>query len=66
MAMPWGSQTWSKKEKKYSFCIYKDTYLPVTFKGTQEVILVTFHLYDALTKSQNITINRVTFKLKKA
>ena len=54
------------KKKKvlilYIYIIYKDTYLPVTVKGTQEVILVTFHAYDSLTKSQNVTINHVTFK----
>ena len=38
---------------------YKDTYSPVTFKCTQEFVLVTFHLYSALTNRQNIIISHV-------
>ena len=37
---------------------HKDIYLPVTFKCTQEFVLVTFHSYDALTNRQN-TISHV-------
>ena len=33
---------------------YKDVYLPVTSKPTQEFVLVTFHSYSALTHRQNI------------
>ena len=38
---------------------YKDIYLPVTCKCTQEFVLVTFHSYSALTNRQNITISDV-------
>ena len=47
--------------KPFSRCIqgYKDIYSPVTFKCTQEFVLVTFHTYSALTNRQNITISHV-------
>ena len=38
---------------------YKDIYLPVTCKCTQEFVLVTFHSYSALTNRQSITIIHV-------
>ena len=39
---------------------YKDIYLPMTFKCTQEFVLVTLHSYSALTDRQNITITRIS------
>ena len=39
--------------------IYKDIYSPVTFKCTQEFVLVTFHLYYALT---NRTLQLAMYK----
>ena len=38
---------------------YKDIYSPVTLKHTQEFVLVTFHVYDTLTNTQNITMTSV-------
>ena len=38
---------------------YKDIYWPMTFKCTQECILVTFHWHSDLTNRQNITISHV-------
>ena len=38
---------------------YRDTYSPVTLKHTQEFVLVTFHVYDTLTNTQNITMTSV-------
>ena len=36
---------------------YKDIYSPVTFKRTQEFVLVTFRSYSALARRQNITFS---------
>ena len=38
---------------------YKDIYLSVTFKCTQEFVLVTSHSYEVLTNRQNVTISHV-------
>ena len=38
---------------------YKDIYSPVTFKCTQEFVLVTFRSHSTLTNRQNITISHV-------
>ena len=43
----------------FLFLFYKDIYLPVTFKCTQELVLVTFRSYSALTNRQNITVSHV-------
>ena len=38
---------------------YRDIYSPITFRCTQEFVLVTFHSYSALGKRHNITICHV-------
>ena len=43
----------------FPFLFYKDIYVPVTFKCTQELVLVTFCSHGALTNGQNITVSHV-------
>ena len=38
---------------------YKDMYSPMTFKCTQELVVVTLHAYSALTNRQNSTVSHV-------
>ena len=37
---------------------HKDIYSPMTFKSTQEFVLVSFHSYSGSKNSQNITIKK--------